>query len=94
MNKTKLDPVRQRDILDQDYVSRKDLQDLYGWSKRQASKEFNEILMEQISMKKNIMYHGRTCLIPIDPVLDKYPLTYQKINRSANRIIKEGGMNE
>ena len=84
-----LDPIKQRDILDQDYVSRKDLQSLYGWSKRQASKEFTEILEGLIYEKKKIMYRGKTCLIPIDKILEKYPLSYQKINRSANRLAKQ-----
>lgn len=80
-----LDPIRQRDILDQDYVTRKDLQDLYGWSKRQASKEFGDVLESERISNKSIMYRGRTCLIPLNKVLDKYPLSYSRIARSAIR---------
>ena len=86
---TKLNPVIQRDILDQDYVSRRDLSDLYGWSKRQAAKEFDRILEDQLSQGENIMCRGRTALIPLNRILSKYPLSYQKIDRSAKRVLKE-----
>lgn len=84
-----IDPIKQRDILDQDYVSRKNLQDLYGWSRRQADMEFRYILEDIRSDYQPIMYRGKTCLIPLDRILNKYPLNYARISRSANRKIQE-----
>lgn len=86
----KLNPIIQRSILDQDYVSRKDLQHLYGWSKAQARTEFIAIQHQLEEEGKPMMNRGRTLMIPIDRILKIYPLSYQKINRAAER---ERGLN-
>lgn len=83
---TKPNPKKQREILDQDYVSRQDLRDLYGWSKSQAKLEFISIQHELEAQGKRLMNRGRTLMIPIDLILERFPLSYQRINRSANRM--------
>lgn len=86
---TQLSPIIQREILDQDYVSIQDLRYLYGWSKTQATSEFKTFLNDEESKGKKIMTRGRMVLIPLDIVLEKYPLSYQRIDRAAKRILGE-----
>lgn len=86
---TQLNPVVQRRILDQDYVSINDLRSLYGWSKAQATIEFKHIQHRLEEENKPIMNRGRMLMIPIDIILEKYPLSYQKIDRAAKRIVEE-----
>ena len=89
----KPNPIIQRGILDQDYISIQDLRHLYGWSKTQATAEFKFIQHRLEEENKPIMNRGRTLMIPIDLILEKYPLSYQKIDRAAKRII-QGGNNK
>lgn len=92
-----LNPINQRRILNQDYVSRRDLRELYGWSKEQAKKEFMAIQHQIEDEGKPMMHQGRTLLIPITEILKIYPLSYNKIDRAArlkiislNDYYKEG----
>lgn len=82
---TRPNPIRQREILDQDYVSKQDLRDLYGWSKATAQIEFISVQHELESKGKKLMNRGRTLLIPLDKILERYPLSYQRICRAAKR---------
>jgi len=84
-----LNPIVQRRILDQDYVSINYLRSLYGWSKNQATIEFKYIQHRLEEDNKPIMSRGRMLLIPIDLILEKYPISYQKVDRAAKRFLEE-----
>ena len=84
-----LNPVIQRNILDKEYVSIRDLMKLYGWSKSTATIEFKNIQHQIESEDKPMMRQGRTFLIPVDLILKKYPMNYQRISRAAKRFLEE-----
>lgn len=81
---TNPDPKRQLQILNQDYVSKKDLRELYGWSKATAQLEFVAIQHDLASEGKKLLNRGRTLLIPLDRILEKYPLNYKRIKRAIS----------
>ena len=82
-NKMTPNPKRQLQILNQDYVSKNDLRELYGWSKAQCKTEFIAIQHEVEGEGKRILNRGRTLLIPLDRILSKYPLSYKRIQRAV-----------
>ena len=80
----KPNPLVQEEILDQTYVSANDLYNLYPISKRVAYEWLNEVTKELIKEEIPLM-PGRPQLIPLQRVLQKYPLNQEGIRRSAKR---------
>lgn len=78
-------PEAQLRVLDREYVSVKDLMDLYGWGRPHATKEFKEIKDQMDDEGRPLMICGKTLRIPITRILKKYPMNYSRIQRAVRR---------
>lgn len=83
-----LNPERQLQVLNLDYVSKSEIRDLYGWSKARCRKEFDEVKKEMIDEGKRLM-GGYPERIPLDRLTSKYPMTYSKLLREVKRKAAE-----
>lgn len=84
----KLNPIKQEEILDLTYVCTNDIYNLLPMGLTEARKLFltikNELLGEGL-----MLMPSRPEVIPLERVLEKWPIDQLKIRRAATRMKKE-----